>query len=168
MHETSSPISQQTNNTSHIASVKVRLSWKSESDSPLLLAWPLLSSTSSSWSTLKIGFLLLLLLPMLLFTLRLFCCCCCCCYCCCYLPFFFSFFALFLGQRDNSICALSHVQWNVAPTSQTDLSARTQLRYDFSFLSFPFSVFFSATFSLSFDGSLLARPGCNFRRFCTV
>ena len=154
MHETSSPISQQTNNTSHIASVKVRLSWKSESDSPFLLAWPLLSSTSSSWSTLKIGFLLLLLLPMLLFTLRLFCCCFCCCYCCCYLPFFSPFlpFSSVSGIIRFVLSAMCSETW----FRLAKLTYQLGLNYDttFLFFLFLFLFFFLQLFFLSFDGSL--------------
>ena len=45
-----------------------------------------------------------------------------------------SFFFLFLySQLDNSIFALSHVQWNVAPTGQTDLAASFSYFFNFYF-----------------------------------
>lgn len=84
---------------------------------------------------------------MKLFTLRLFC-----CYFC--YRFFFFFFFFSLGQLDNSICALSHVQWNVAPTSQTDLSGLYTIRVYFFFFSFFLS------FSLSRTTFSLIRWGC--------
>ena len=99
---------------------------------------------------------------MKLFTLRLFC---------CYFCYRFSFSSFFfVGQLDNSICALSHVQWNVAPTSQTDLSGLYTIRVYFFFFSFFLSFSFSrTTFSLIRRGCT-PYCVCNYWRYhsCSV